>query len=555
MKYLLIILKSIIVGFCSLAIPGLSASTVAILFGTYYIMIESISSIFKSFKESIINLISLIIGYSIGGFVGSLIMNLIHNEYPLLITVAVIGMILGCLPNIIKKLKGNFKLSNIFISLLIIGFLIVYSFLVTNGKMVEFIDMKFTDYLLLFLVGLVTSATLVVPGLDFALVLLSMGYYYAIVGVIANIFTFSNLLIDLTVIGTYLIGYSIGAFIYSLVIKKLHDKQSIRMEFANLGFVLVAPVIVIKKSIIDNPYYVYDKTQLIVGIIIAIILMIVIISFYHFTDKSDNRISHMKKRNMFRFYYCIISQPIKAIKYYRLLRKQLKKENRTLEEDFKLGLMIMNTIEKRGKITNVIYGEENIPDEATLIIANHQGRYDGLGIFDAFKNHPFNFIADVSRTNFPMYKEFTLIFNSIQIDHNDLRKTYKEIKRCGEELINGKSFLGFIEGKYEDNRNTLQEFNTGLLNAAYIAKCPITIVVLYDTWKVFGVSSLKPIYPEFHILKPIQYDEYKDLNKKELADLIKERMQEKLDEINKSKNIVIKKETNNEILITKQENN
>ena len=33
-----------------------------------------------------------------------------------------------------------------------------------------------------------------------------------------------------------------------------------------------------------------------------------------------------------------------------------------------------------------------------------------------------------------------------------------------------------------------------------------------------------------HYLKPIYYEEYKDLNKVELASLIKERIQEKIDE-------------------------
>ena len=50
MKYLIIALKGILLGIASVAIPGLSASTVAIMVGTYAIMIESISGILKDFK-------------------------------------------------------------------------------------------------------------------------------------------------------------------------------------------------------------------------------------------------------------------------------------------------------------------------------------------------------------------------------------------------------------------------------------------------------------------------------------------------------------------------
>jgi 1-acyl-sn-glycerol-3-phosphate acyltransferase len=40
---------------------------------------------------------------------------------------------------------------------------------------------------------------------------------------------------------------------------------------------------------------------------------------------------------------------------------------------------------------------------------------------------------------------------------------------------------------------------------------------------------------EVHFLKPINYDEYKELNTHQIAELVKTRIQEKLDEIAESK--------------------
>ena len=53
MKKITILFRGILIGFASIAIPGLSASTVAIILCLYYQMIDAISSIFKNFKESL----------------------------------------------------------------------------------------------------------------------------------------------------------------------------------------------------------------------------------------------------------------------------------------------------------------------------------------------------------------------------------------------------------------------------------------------------------------------------------------------------------------------
>ena len=144
-------------------------------------------------------------------------------------------------------------------------------------------------------------------------------------------------------------------------------------------------------------------------------------------------------------------------------------------------------------------------------------------------------LAIKSRINFPMYREMFAMLNGIVVDPDNMRNQIKLMKEMGDRLAKGESFLVFIEGKYGDNGNSLQEFKTGVLHPAYQSHCPITPIVLYDSYKVFSVSSLKKIYPEVHYLKQITYEEYKDLSKKELADLIKMRMQEKIDELDTMK--------------------
>ena len=110
-----------------------------------------------------------------------------------------------------------------------------------------------------------------------------------------------------------------------------------------------------------------------------------------------------------------------------------------------------------------------------------------------------------------------------------------KIKEIGEEVKNGRKYLIFPEGGYEYNRNTLQKFNAGCFRCSFDSKTPIVPVVLLDSWKAMNSNSLMPCVTQIHYLKPIEYDEYKDLNKTKLSDLVKERIQEKLDELLKER--------------------
>lgn len=541
MKYIKILLKGIVIGFASVGIPGLSASTIAIILGIYYLMIEAISSIFKSFKKSITFLLSLLIGYGIGALIGANLFTFLYDRFPFVTTLTILGFVIGTFPNAIKDIKPYAKkLSNWFIYVLISALLLVFSFIVVNNNdVVLSINMPLTDWILLGIIGFVSAGTLVVPGLDYVVVLLSLGYYSAIMGLL-NVFDFANITSNLLMLGTYLTCYGVGAFLLSKGIKKFLDKNSEKKFFANLAFITISPIIIIKQTLINTniSFENMEVKEIIIGIVFFIVAFLLVLLFYHLSDPNDKRPRGMKKRNMFRFYFTIISQLPYALYYYIKMRKIIKEDKLTLEEKFAFCTKVAKRINKGGNVCVRYYGKENVRNdtkEGILFIANHQGRYDGIAVYTALQDFPFSLLADKNRINFPIYREIFLMTQGIIVDYYDLRKQIILMKEMGERLSQGNSFLAFIEGKYGDNKNNLQEFKTGVLRPAYQSKCKIIPVVLYDTYKVYSISSLKRIYPEVHFLEPIYYEEYKNYEKKELSEIIKTRMQNKIDEINKTK--------------------
>lgn len=538
MKKLSILLKGIIVGFVSCAIPGVSASTFAIILGVYYTMIESISMILKNFKKSMGFLVFMLLGYAIGALLAAILVSTIYDKYPLAIVIIIICFIVGSLPNMIKDLIPHIKkVSGWIVFIVIVGLFIAYSGFVVKHEEITFVDMNYVDYIKLLIIGLITSITLVIPGMDFAVVLLSLGYYYAIMDLMKNLLFLNDVLNNLLILGTYLVGYGVGCFLLSNLIKKLVKKHEATMKFASFAFVVVSPYMIIKKCIIDNDGFYYSNGQLIVGIIIGIIALLSVMLMYRLTNKDDKRVNAMKKRNMLRFYFTLIRELPVTFYYLIKMKKMIKKQELTFEEKYAFCQKILAKVNKLGNVYPVVVGLENVDKNATLYIVNHQGRYDGICALSALKDFPCSFIADKKRICWPFYRELSTLLEAIELELDNPRSEIKALQEMSEGLINGRSYLAFIEGKYEDNGNNLQEFKTGVLKTAYRAKVKITPVVLYDTYLVYGKSSIKKISPEIHFLKPIEYEEFAEINRKELADIIKEKMQNEINIINTRKGV------------------
>ena len=183
MKKITILFRGILIGFASIAIPGLSASTVAIILCLYYQMIDAISSIFKNFKQSFTFLFFLILGYIIGDIIGANIISFIYEKYPLAIILMILGFVIGSLPKMVKDLLPYFKKASNWLLILLVSIgILSFTFLVTKGEEVELsVNMPLSDYIMLMIVGLITAGTLVIPGMDFAIVLLALGYYNAFI--------------------------------------------------------------------------------------------------------------------------------------------------------------------------------------------------------------------------------------------------------------------------------------------------------------------------------------------------------------------------------------
>ena len=275
-------------GFVSLAIPGLSASTIGIELDVYDKLIESIANIFKKFKQSIGFLLFLWLGFGLGSFMGAIIIDNLYLTYPIVIILAILGFVFGGMPHMVTEMKKDVKKISCWLTLIVtLIILIVYNFFVTQGEEADFINMQIFDYIMVVIIGVITSTTLVIPGVDFAVVLLSLGYYYPLLSAVSNLFEPSLFTHYALILLLYLGGYLVGSFIFSKLIKILLKRFPSQTYYASFAFVIAAPIIVVDKCIINNQYFytgdVFDYNiffthyrQTIVGVLLFIICFLLI---------------------------------------------------------------------------------------------------------------------------------------------------------------------------------------------------------------------------------------------------------------------------------------
>lgn len=202
----------------------------------------------------------------------------------------------------------------------------------------------------------------------------------------------------------------------------------------------------------------------------------------------------------------------------------------TEEEHFKLLKFIDHRANKGGNVTIDAHGLENIPKEGGCILfPNHQGMYDTLAIMEVCPR-PFSVVAKKELANIQFLKQVFACVKAYAIDREDVRQGLKVIMNVADDVKNGKVFIIFPEGTRSKNGNQVGKFKGGSFKAATKAKCPIVPVALIDSFKPFDTNSIKPVTVQVHFMEPLLYEEYKDMKTTEIAELVQNRIQKKINE-------------------------
>jgi putative membrane protein len=267
MEYLILILKGMIIGIANI-IPGVSGGTLMITLGIYQDVIETISHFFKNIKKSLKLVIPIGIGMILSILILSKIISVCLEKFPYPTTFFFIGLIIGGIPLLWKKVSASkYKYSNWLVFLITFGIILTFAFLKSGDNVISLENMSFTGYLGLFLVGMLSAATMVIPGISGSFVLMLVGYYEPIVNTIKDLTNMSLLSHNLLILIPFGLGIVIGIILVAKLIEWLLNKYPIKTYYGVLGFVIASIISIIMPLL--------NSSVSIIQVIISIILLIV----------------------------------------------------------------------------------------------------------------------------------------------------------------------------------------------------------------------------------------------------------------------------------------
>ena len=186
---------------------------------------------------------------------------------------------------------------------------------------------------------------------------------------------------------------------------------------------------------------------------------------------------------------------------------------------------------RSGNIDLKVTGLENIPAAGSggfMMYANHQGMFDVVAIAADFPG-PLACVLKKELVGLPLIKQVVACTKSFPMDREDVRQSLTVIKAVSEEVKAGRNYIIFPEGTRSKNGNVMGEFHGGSFKAAMKAKCPILPMAFVDSFKALDQKGSKPLTVQMHYLPVIPYEEYKDMTSVEIAQLVKDRIQQAID--------------------------
>lgn len=229
---------------------------------------------------------------------------------------------------------------------------------------------------------------------------------------------------------------------------------------------------------------------------------------------------------MIKFLYVIFMNLFRAPYIIPKMRYQANHPEKYSEQErYASVLHAIKLMKRSGRIHTKAYGTENLPKEGGYIMyPNHQGKYDALGIMITHK-HPCSFVMDKVKSHMVLTSEIVDLVQGKRLDRKDVRQALPVLNQVAEEVKKGRKYIIFPEGDYVfNNHNRVSNFKAGSFKCALKAKVPIVPVALIDSYKVFNSFTLGKVTTQVHYLKPLLYEEYKNLKTVEIAKIVQERI-------------------------------
>ena len=246
--------------------PGISSGVLCVIFGIYDKLVNSVLGIFKNFKTNFLFLLPLLLGGFLGVILFGKLLLFFFNSYPMQTGFTLIGLILGCIPALIKQANlFGFRLS--YLGYLLIAFVLGYLMFYFENNVQSILTSNQYPIFYLVLCGFLMSIGIVIPGVSNTVILTTLGVYDTYLTSVTTLYF--PVLIPMG------IGLILGSLLFLLCIQFLLKHYYSQTYYTIIGFTLGSVFVL-------YPGFSFDKT----GIISILLFLLAFYIASKFEQKS-----------------------------------------------------------------------------------------------------------------------------------------------------------------------------------------------------------------------------------------------------------------------------
>ena len=279
-SWLIALLLGIFIGL-AVIVPGISGSTIAIIFGLYASMLYAMGNVLSDFKRCIKFLIPIGIGVVIGFVAGFLVIQSVFEAFLFQLICLFAGLMIGAVPAITKEIKGSKPTAGRAV-LFAIGFIIpiaicVVSILMPTESEIAGEALKFSvsGALLYFPLGFVVSITQIVPGLSATAILMAFGQFRPIMNSLHREYLFDNPSV-IIMFASLALGFLVGLVGISKAFSVILSKHKLTAFYMITGLAFGSIASMFLNSDVYELYTEWAKTAVpVADVIVGIVLLIV----------------------------------------------------------------------------------------------------------------------------------------------------------------------------------------------------------------------------------------------------------------------------------------
>ena len=251
-EFIMNTLRGMVIGIANV-IPGVSGGTLMVSMGIYDKLILVLTHFIKRMKEAIALLVPIAIGMLLSiAIFAKIFSEILFPKFPLQTNLFFIGLIIGGIPVIYKKVKGNtIRLPQIIAFVLLFAIVVGFSLVGEGGGSSADITFSVGNVLKLFGVGIIAAATMVIPGVSGSMIMMILGYYNTIIDTVnafinaLKSFDIPAMLDTFVVLVPFGIGVVVGAVAVAKLIEFMLNKFPLVTYWAIIGLIVASPFAII----------------------------------------------------------------------------------------------------------------------------------------------------------------------------------------------------------------------------------------------------------------------------------------------------------------------